>query len=171
MCMVCCLHVCLYPWCPWRSEKRIRCPKTGVTDGCETPCWCQESNLDSLEEQPQYFSPPSLQPLQILFLKQSHWIWTSPVSWPASLRHPASLAFPLLGLLLPSQAFCVVAGGPNPGPYACTASSLQTEPSLQSHQQHFQLKHSPLQEDVHLASREWTWPLFHGPWEIIQAKF
>lgn len=38
--------------CPWRPEKDIIFPGTGVTDICETPCGCGESNPDPLEEEP-----------------------------------------------------------------------------------------------------------------------
>jgi hypothetical protein len=27
------------------TEEKVRCPGTGVTDGCEPPCGCWESNL------------------------------------------------------------------------------------------------------------------------------
>jgi hypothetical protein len=33
-------HMCAC--CPWRPEVGIRSPGTGVTDGCEIPCGCQE---------------------------------------------------------------------------------------------------------------------------------
>lgn len=40
------LHVCLHhlhAWCPWRLEG-VRFCGIGVTDGCELPCGCLESN-------------------------------------------------------------------------------------------------------------------------------
>lgn len=60
--------------------------------------------------------------------------------------------------MLPSQALYVVVVGLNAGFHMFMASALPTEPSLQSSQQHFKLKSSPLQEDVHLAPKELTWP-------------
>lgn len=33
---VCVCTLCVQ--CPWRQEERIRCPATGVTIGCESPC-------------------------------------------------------------------------------------------------------------------------------------
>lgn len=29
-------HMC--PWCLWKTEESIRCPRTGVTDSCEPAC-------------------------------------------------------------------------------------------------------------------------------------
>lgn len=46
-----CMHVhCMYSWCLRRSEKRSRSLGNGVTEGCEWPCGCWESHLDSLQE-------------------------------------------------------------------------------------------------------------------------
>ncbi|CAO2630728.1 hypothetical protein LEMLEM_LOCUS20997, partial [Lemmus lemmus] len=36
--------------CPRRPEEGIRSPGTGVTDGCDPPCWRWDSNLDPMEE-------------------------------------------------------------------------------------------------------------------------
>lgn len=50
-----CLHVCLYTMClqcPQRPGEGVRFPETRITDGCEPTCWCWESNLDHLEQQP-----------------------------------------------------------------------------------------------------------------------
>lgn len=47
-----------------RDQKRASDPETGVTDGCEQPYQCWESNLVLLEEQSMFLTPePSLQPL------------------------------------------------------------------------------------------------------------
>jgi hypothetical protein len=43
-------HICAL--CPWMPEDSIGSPETGVTEGCESPCWCWDSNLSPLEEQP-----------------------------------------------------------------------------------------------------------------------
>lgn len=40
----------LYVYCPHRPENGIRCPGTGVTDGCEQLCGCWKSDLGLLEE-------------------------------------------------------------------------------------------------------------------------
>lgn len=40
-------HVCA--WCPWRSEEGIRCPRTGVRNGCEPPCVNGELNLGPVQ--------------------------------------------------------------------------------------------------------------------------
>lgn len=46
------------------GQKRASDPETGVTDGCEQPYRCWESNLVLLEEQSMFLTPePSLQPL------------------------------------------------------------------------------------------------------------
>lgn len=46
------------------GQKRASDPDTGVTDGCEQPYRCWESNLVLLEEQSMFLTPdPSLQPL------------------------------------------------------------------------------------------------------------
>lgn len=50
------LHVFLcityVPGAPRRPEEDIRCPGTGVKDGCEQLCGCWGSNLGPLEEKP-----------------------------------------------------------------------------------------------------------------------
>ena len=46
-----CLHVCVCTVCPQRSDESIRFPGTGVTDSCELPCGCWESNPGPLQEQ------------------------------------------------------------------------------------------------------------------------
>lgn len=38
--------------CPWRPEKGIGFPGTGVLDGCEPPCGYWEPNSDPMLEQP-----------------------------------------------------------------------------------------------------------------------
>lgn len=43
-------HMCA--WCLPRPESGVRCPKTGVTDGCEPSCVCWESNLGPPEGRP-----------------------------------------------------------------------------------------------------------------------
>jgi hypothetical protein len=46
---VSCLHVCRYTICvPWRSEKGIGSPRTGIID--KLPCGCWELNVDSLQK-------------------------------------------------------------------------------------------------------------------------
>lgn len=37
---------------PQRTEKNIRAPGTEITDSCELPCECWESDLDLLKEWP-----------------------------------------------------------------------------------------------------------------------
>ena len=49
-------------WCLQRSEEGVGSPRTGVIDGCEPPCRCQELNSGLLEEQPVLLTTkPSLQ--------------------------------------------------------------------------------------------------------------
>ena len=45
----------------WRPQEGVRCPGTGVTDGCELPCGCWELNPGPLEKL--LTAEPSLQPL------------------------------------------------------------------------------------------------------------
>lgn len=49
----------LCTWCPWRSEKGIRSPGTGVRDGCDLPHRCWESNLGPIQEQVLLTTEPS----------------------------------------------------------------------------------------------------------------
>ena len=35
-----------------RPKEELRCPGTGITDSCELPCGCWESNQNTLEGQP-----------------------------------------------------------------------------------------------------------------------
>lgn len=37
-------------WCPWRPEEGVRCPWTGVTNGCNPLCGLWDWNWD-----PPYF--------------------------------------------------------------------------------------------------------------------
>lgn len=54
---------CVYAGCPWRPEKGVGAPETGVRDGCESLCRCCELNLRLLEEQSVFLlDKPSLQP-------------------------------------------------------------------------------------------------------------
>jgi hypothetical protein len=46
---------CVCSWCLRRPEEGVRSPGTRVTDGCEPPYPCKESNLGTLEEQPVLF--------------------------------------------------------------------------------------------------------------------
>ena len=49
---------------PGKSGKDSGSPASGVTDGCELPCGCWESNPGPLEEQPVLLTTePALQPL------------------------------------------------------------------------------------------------------------
>jgi hypothetical protein len=48
--VVFCLHVCLCTMYLYRPEENIGPPESGVTDSCEPPCGCWESNLDPLEK-------------------------------------------------------------------------------------------------------------------------
>lgn len=43
-------HICA--WYPERTKEGLRFPGTEVTNSCELPCVCWESNLDHLEEHP-----------------------------------------------------------------------------------------------------------------------
>lgn len=43
-----------------RSEGDTGSPGSGDTDVCESPCWCQNLNLDPLQEQQMLFSPQRL---------------------------------------------------------------------------------------------------------------
>jgi hypothetical protein len=36
--------------CPQRSEEGTRCPRIGITDGCEPTCVCWELSPGSLED-------------------------------------------------------------------------------------------------------------------------
>ena len=49
-------------WYPQRPEEGVPSPGIGITDRCDPPCGCWESNLDPLEEQSMPLtSEPSLQ--------------------------------------------------------------------------------------------------------------
>jgi hypothetical protein len=56
--------MCLYAsWMPSEDRRGHWSPWSGVVDGCEPPCGCQESNLGPLQEQQLLFTTkPSLQP-------------------------------------------------------------------------------------------------------------
>ena len=56
-------YISVHAWCPWRSEKGVRPPGTGVTEGCKS--LCRELNPHPLEkEQPVLLdTEPSLQHL------------------------------------------------------------------------------------------------------------
>jgi hypothetical protein len=43
---------CMLAWLLWKSKEGSRSPGAGVTDICELPHRCWESNLGLLEEQP-----------------------------------------------------------------------------------------------------------------------
>ena len=62
-----CIHVCLCITYMQYPKEGIRSPETGVTDHCELPCVCLESNLRPLQEQPVLLiTEPSLQALTAL---------------------------------------------------------------------------------------------------------
>ena len=42
----------MHAWCFWKPEEGIGSPGAGVTNGCEPPCGCWESNLGPPGEQP-----------------------------------------------------------------------------------------------------------------------
>lgn len=51
----CILSACMsvyhvHDWCPGVPEEGVRFPGTRVTDACEPPCGCWESNIGPLEE-------------------------------------------------------------------------------------------------------------------------
>lgn len=55
-------------WCPWRPEKGIRSPVTGVMNGCEPPCRFWEPNTGPLGEQQMFLSTePGLLPKKQIF--------------------------------------------------------------------------------------------------------
>ena len=57
-------------WCPWKPEKGIGFPGTEVTDDCDPPCGCWESNPDPLGMEPVLLiSEPSVQHLDHQFFK------------------------------------------------------------------------------------------------------
>ena len=47
-----CVYVCMTAECSRRLEEDIGPPRTGITDGCESPCRCQEPNPGPQGEQP-----------------------------------------------------------------------------------------------------------------------
>jgi hypothetical protein len=58
----------VHAWCPQRSNKDIKPLGTGVTDGCELPCRCQEQDPGPLQKQQMLLiSEPSLQPHTAIF--------------------------------------------------------------------------------------------------------
>jgi hypothetical protein len=53
----------VHSWCLQRPEEDAGSSGTGVMNGCDPPCGCQEWNSGPLEEQPVLLtSEPSLQP-------------------------------------------------------------------------------------------------------------
>ena len=60
------MHVCAHTCrSHWKPEEGIGSSENGVTDSCELPCGCWESNPGPLEEQPVLFTvEPSLRPLE-----------------------------------------------------------------------------------------------------------
>lgn len=67
-----CLHLSLHhmhAWSPKSPEEGVRSPRTGVIDGCESPCGPWESNPGHLEEEPMLLTiEPSILPL-VCFVK------------------------------------------------------------------------------------------------------
>ena len=54
---------------PQRPGEGVRSPRTGVTEGCELPCW--DLSLSPLKEQPvPVITEPSLLPHNCLLLKE-----------------------------------------------------------------------------------------------------
>lgn len=87
----------MHAWYLRRSEKSIRSPGTGVTDGCEPPCGCCESNLCPLEEQQMLLTPkPALQPSFCVVSNDPLKVAESPeylVAWGTSSSHYFKGAF------------------------------------------------------------------------------
>ena len=58
-----------YVCVPSVPEKDIRSPETGVTESCELPCGCWESNPGPLKEQAVFLTAePSLQSQKQMFI-------------------------------------------------------------------------------------------------------
>lgn len=163
------MHVCLCTW--WKPEKNLRRPETRVVHSYDALWPGIEPRLSgraatvlltSLLSSPFTFFLKSLTELGRTSLIQL-------ASKPETSSYPTS---PVLGLQGHATKSDFVCGRWRSRPRSsCMHSKNFTESPLHPLHQHFQLKHSPLQENVYLASKEWTWPPFNVPQEIIQANF
>ena len=62
-----CLHH-MHAWYPRRPEEGTGSPEIGVTDGCELPCRCWESNPSPLQKQQVLLTAePTLQSFTLFF--------------------------------------------------------------------------------------------------------
>jgi hypothetical protein len=59
---------------PWRLKEDVGSSGTGVTDNCELPCGCWDSNPDSLKKQQVLLTTkPSLQPSETFRFKEKEY--------------------------------------------------------------------------------------------------
>ena len=61
----------------WRTEEGDRSLGIGVTDGCELPCGCWQSNMSPLEEQPTLLAAEPSHQIFIMCPYQTHFSFLS----------------------------------------------------------------------------------------------